>query len=163
MDDGRHALLVVDVQKGFVNEQTAHIPALVEALQYRYDDVFVTRFVNASASPYRTLLCWDGMAPETEDVSFAFRVRPDAVILEKDGYTCVTPSFLAMLRDRGVTAVDICGVDTDACVLKCAMDLFESGVRPVVLASCCASSAGSAAHAAALDILVRVIGRDQVV
>jgi len=163
MDDERHALLIVDVQKGFVNGQTAHIPALVEALQYRYDDVFVTRFINPEGSLYRSLLRWDGMASETKDVDLAFRVRPGAVILEKAVYTCVTPSFLAMLRDRGVAAVDICGVDTDACVLKCAMDLFESGVRPVVLASCCASSAGPAAHAAALDILIRAIGQDQVI
>jgi len=35
--------------------------------------------------------------------------------------------------------VFIHGIDTDMCVLKIAMDLFDLGIEPVVLTDCCAS------------------------
>ena len=49
------ALLVVDVQVGFITDATAHIPAAVERLQGKYERVYATRFINAPASPYREL------------------------------------------------------------------------------------------------------------
>ena len=39
-------LLIVDVQKGFINDATRHIPARVADLAWRYDQVLVTRFIN---------------------------------------------------------------------------------------------------------------------
>ena len=53
------------------------------------------------------------------------------------------------------------GIDTDMCVLKCAMDLFDLGLEPVVWADCCASTAGLQAHLAGLAILGRNIGAHQ--
>jgi hypothetical protein len=49
-------------------------------------------------------------------------------------------------------------MDTDMCVLKIAMDLFDADVEPVVLVDCCASTAGLQAHLAGLSILSRNIG-----
>jgi len=40
------ALLIVDLQKGFINEHTAHIPALVQELIPSYQTIFATRFYN---------------------------------------------------------------------------------------------------------------------
>ncbi len=37
-------LLIIDVQKGFINEWTRHIPARVESLQSEFDRLWVTRF-----------------------------------------------------------------------------------------------------------------------
>jgi hypothetical protein len=43
------ALLVVDVQKGFINEHAAHIPDLVQGLIPHYQTIFATRFYNPEA------------------------------------------------------------------------------------------------------------------
>lgn len=157
----KRALLIVDVQKGFINDDTRHIPALVERLQYRYDYVFATRFRNTEDSPFRTLVEWDGMtAPE--DIVLAFQLKEDAVVLDKTVYTCVTEEFLSMLDAEGIEIVDICGIDTDICVTKCAVDLFENGFVPVVLKDFCATTGGRHLQVPALEILGRYIGKKQI-
>ncbi len=44
-------LLIIDVQQGFINAATRHLPPKVADLQDDYDHVFVTRFVNPPGSP----------------------------------------------------------------------------------------------------------------
>ena len=157
------ALLIVDVQVGFVNDATRHIVPKVEALQKRYVHVYATRFINVEGSPYRRLLDWHRFYAGSDDVPLAFEPVDGAVVLDKHVYTCVTPDFLRDLRDKGIEEVAICGIDTDACVSACAIDLFENGIRPVLLSDACASHAGAEYHEAALRILARLIGKRQIV
>jgi nicotinamidase-related amidase len=156
-------LLIVDVQNGFINDSTKHIPELVEKLQSSYQFVYVTRFFNKEDSFYRKLINWNRFDKTSTDFSLAFEPAPDAHILDKSIYTCVNASFLQELNGHGIDAVDVCGVDTDICVTKCAVDLFENGIIPRVLAKYCASHAGYVAHEAALRTLGRYIGKSQVV
>ena len=157
------ALLIVDVQNGFVNEKTAHIPPMVEKLQYDYDVVFATRFINLPNSPYRKLIKWNRFSPETGDIELAFHLREDAVVIDKYVYTCVDDSFLRLLAEKGITSVDICGIDTDICVTKCAVDLFEKRFTPFVLKEFCATTASEDIQEAALIILARYIGKSQII
>ena len=163
MEDSNTALLIVDVQVGFINDATRHILPKVEALQKRYKHVYATRFINADGSPYRRLLGWHRFYTDSDDVPLAFEPVGGVVVLDKYVYTCVTPAFLADLRDKGIEEVAICGIDTDACVSACAVDLFENGFRPVLLSDACASHAGAEYHEAALRILARLIGKNQIV
>lgn len=155
-------LLIIDVQQGFLNNATRAIPAKVAALQDDYDRVFVTRFVNPPDSPYRRLMGWQRFAPESLDAQLAFEPRGDATVLEKSVYSCVTPAFLERLRAERIEELHLCGIATDNCVLKCAVDLFEAGLRPVVLADHCASHAGAEYHKWGLAIIERFIGAAQV-
>ena len=128
MEDSNTALLIVDVQVGFINDATRHILPKVEALQKRYKHVYATRFINIEGSPYRNLLDWHRFYTDSDDVPLAFEPVGGVVVLDKYVYTCVTPAFLADLRDKGIEEVAICGIDTDACVSACAVDLFENGI-----------------------------------
>ena len=163
MENPRSALLIVDVQVGFVNDATRHIVPKVEALQHQYPYVYATRFINAEGSPYRKLLDWHRFYAGSVDVPLAFEPVDGVEVIDKHIYTCVTPAFLEDLRNKGVEEVAICGIDTDACVSACAIDLFENGFRPILLSGACASHAGSEYHEAALRILVRLIGKNQIV
>lgn len=155
-------LLVVDVQRGFVNTHTAHIPALVEAAQGDYQSIFATRFYNPEGSPFRTIMGWTRFAPGSADTELAFAPAPHVEVIEKPTYTCVTDGFVAKLRALETSEVHVCGIDTDVCVTTCAVDLFERGIRPVVLSRLCASHGGHDLHEAALRILKRDIGANQV-
>lgn len=155
-------LLIIDVQNGFINDATRHIPARVEDLARRYDAVIVTRFINREGSAHRRLIHWDRFAPGSEDTPLAFAPPEGAAMIEKYTYSCVDAGFRARLEVLGAEEVHICGIATDNCVLKCAVDLFESGFRPVVLADACASHAGADYHRWALKILKRMIGIEQV-
>ncbi|MCY3638555.1 MAG: cysteine hydrolase [Chloroflexi bacterium] len=157
------ALLIVDVQVGFVNDATRHILSKVVALQSQYAHVYATRFVNAEGSPYRKLLDWHRFYANSGDVPLAFEPVDGVQVIDKNVYTCVTPAFVEELRGKGIEEVAICGIDTDACVTQCAIDLFQNGFRPVLLSEACASHAGAEYHDAALRILARLIGKNQIV
>ena len=155
-------LLIIDVQKGFINDATRHIPARVTDLARNYDQIIVTRFINREGSAHRRLIHWDRFAPGSDDMALAFEPPAGAAIMDKSVYSCVDAGFLAHLKLIAAEEVHICGIATDNCVLKCAVDLFESGFRPVVLADCCASHAGEDYHLWGLKILKRMIGAEQV-
>jgi len=156
-------LVIIDVQKGLINEASKHIPGIVQDLQNQYDSVFVFRYVNPPHSPYRTLLSWNKFSQGSEETELAFTPRSGAEVVVKGLYSCMNDAFLRRLKELGVSEVHLCGLDTNACVLKTAVDLFELGLRPVVLSSACASHSGKDLHDAALTILERLIGPRQIV
>lgn len=157
------ALLIVDVQNGFVNEKTKHIPRLVEKLQYNYDLVIATRFINLPDSPFRRLIKWNRLSPGTNEIDLAFKPKEGIVVVDKYIYSCIDETFLRLLEDKGIDAVDICGIDTDICVTKCAVDLFERNMTPYVLRDYCATHADADIQEAALVILARYIGKSQII
>ena len=163
MKNPNTALLIVDVQVGFVNDATRHILPKVDALQKQYKHIYATRFINAEGSPYRKLLDWHRFYESSADVPLAFQPADGVIVIDKHIYTCITSAFLEDLRDKGIEEVAICGIDTDACVSACAVDLFENGFRPILLSEACASHAGPEYHKAALRILARLIGKRQIV
>lgn len=130
------------------------------ASQYTY--TIATRFFNQPNSNFWKLLHWNRFDRQSEDFPLVIDL-PDALIVDKPTYSCVTPEFISCLQGWGVSEVHICGIDTDICVMKCAVDLFEHGFRPVVLGATCASTAGQKYHEAALKILIRYIGSEQVI
>lgn len=156
-------LIVVDVQKGFVNDWTAAVPARVAALQYGFDVVIATRFVNPPGSPFRRLMDWPRFAPGSAESELAWTPRPDATVLDKTVYGALDDRLRALLAAADAATVHVAGIATDNCVLKTAVDLFEGGWRPVVLADYCASHGGPECHAAGLLLLRRFVGERQVV
>jgi nicotinamidase-related amidase len=158
-------LLVVDVQRGFINSFTEHVPGrirrLIEMGDYR--PVLFTRFVNIPESPYRTLLRWEACAepPDTELVEMLAPLAAEGDVYTKNGLTGVPEDLADRLRREHISQISLAGIDTDMCVLKVAMDVFDLGIEPVILVDCCASTAGLQAHLAGLAILSRNIGPHQ--
>ncbi|MBV9355693.1 MAG: cysteine hydrolase [Chloroflexi bacterium] len=158
-------LLIVDVQRGFLNEYTSHIPARLKRLIERreHDPVLFTRFVNSPDSPYHRILNWHECqeGSDTELAPGVFEHVDPAQIFIKQGHTGLPEELKSQLKEDGVERVAVAGIDTDMCVLKTAMDLFDLSIEPIVLVDCCASTAGLQAHLAGLAILSRNIGAQQ--
>jgi nicotinamidase-related amidase len=158
-------LLVVDVQRGFINEFTRHIPGRVKRLleMGEYAPVLFTLFVNVPDSPYQRLLDWHACAdpPETNLVDELTALADDGNVYKKHGLTGLPDALAERMRHEQFSEVNVVGIDTDMCVLKIAMDVFDLGIEPVVLVDCCASTAGLQAHLAGLAILSRNIGPHQ--
>lgn len=156
-------LFFIDVQNGFVSERTAHVlPRLAQlAEEFREGPVVATRFLNPRGGPYEQFMGWTRLrsAPET-DVLPQIAQKAD-LVADKEVYSACTPQVMDFLRAHDVTEVLLAGIDTDCCVLKTASDLFERGIRPVVLTDYCASNGGAASHAAAITVMLRTIGRRQ--
>lgn len=140
----KKVLLIIDVQKSAVVKP--EIPKKIEKLQYEYDVVFISKFIN-QASPLLKLLNWSGY----EDEKLAFSPKNEAIIYTKTGYTSYLPEM------KQFSEIHICGFDTDACVYKTALDLAEIGVRPIILKDYC-FSANQEYHDIGLKLLERNIG-----
>jgi nicotinamidase-related amidase len=159
------ALLVVDVQYGFLNDYTDHIPARIASLieRDRPDPSLFTRFINEPESPYRRFLDWHACQAEPE-TSIAEELTPyveQERVFAKPGLTGIPDELKLSLIERKIERIWIVGIDTDMCVLKVAQDIFDLGIEPLVLVDCCASTAGLQAHLAGLAVLARNIGAER--
>jgi nicotinamidase-related amidase len=158
-------LLVVDVQVGFVNDYTRHIPSRIRALIERgaYDPLLFTRFVNAPDGPYQRFLRWTACAtaPETDLAPEIEHFAQPERTFTKPGYAGISDELRSYLLEHRIDRVALVGIDTDMRVLKIAMDVFDLGIEPRVLVDCCASTAGLQSHLAGLAVLARNIGADQ--
>jgi nicotinamidase-related amidase len=159
--------LIVDVQRGFVNEHTAAVPAEIERFLdgrgAEFERIFASRFVNEQDSGFRRLIEWDGLtgSPETDLCPEIERFPLE--VLDKHVYSSMTGDFVDRLRGEAIQDVYLAGIDTDICVMHNAMDAFDAGLTPWVLAPLCRSHAGPELHRAALSILRRGIGGNQVI
>ncbi len=156
------ALLVVDVQNGFMNDNTRDLPHKIEELQYKYKTVLALQFINLEGSMFRRELNWTKLSLNTDEIELAFVPREDILIFPKYVYG-VSPQLLEYLKDNNVTSIDVCGLNTDGCVTKICMDLFDNGIQPKVLSDYCASTVGKLIHEQALVSLKHIIGANNVI
>ncbi len=161
--NNKKCLIIVDVQKGFINNHTKHITANINNLLESFDVIFATKFYNKIGSFYDTLINWGHVRKDTDGFKLAFTPNNKTEIIEKSIYSCVTPSFLKKLKRYNIEKICICGIDTDICVTKCAVDLFENGIIPFVIENYCASTAGQQAHICGISTLKRYIGAKQII
>ena len=167
--DGRAhppTLVVIDVQNGFVNERTrSALPfasKLIEHWQAKRWPVVFTRFHNAEGSGYERWLAWTGLrAHDQTALHDSVAAYADSVV-DKTIYTAFTSEGDDALGVHPGDTLVICGIDTDSCVLKTALDAFERDVRPVIAIDACATDGGAVAQQAARLVLERTVGSDQV-
>ncbi|MGH3521999.1 MAG: cysteine hydrolase [Mycobacterium sp.] len=170
MNEPKPVLVVVDVQNGFVTEHSQPVVPIIADLVRRWQaahgDVVFTRYLNYPGSPFERLIGWSKMidAPETDLVAeLTPHVGSQAPVIDKYIYTLFTPEGTQLIDERGWTDLYVCGIDTEICVLKTAVDAFEHNLTPWILKDACASHSGPEAHAAGLFIAGRFIGTNQII
>jgi nicotinamidase-related amidase len=170
MSERKPVLVVVDVQNGFITEHSRPVVPVIVDLVRRWQAadgaVVFSRYLNYAGSPFERLIGWTKMAnePETGIVTeLAPYIHPDTPVVDKYIYTLFTPEGTHLVNERGWTDLYICGIDTDICVLKTAVDAFERNLTPWILKDACASHSGPEAHAAGLFIAGRFIGANQII
>lgn len=160
-------LVVIDMQKGFLNDDSdfviPRVVDLIKEFRERSMPVIFTRFLNVVGSPYENLIGWKGLIKD-EEIDLAEEIQPYAdIVINKNFYTSLTDEFCELAEKRDWKTFVICGVSTESCVLKTAVDIFENNLVPIVVADACASDSGEAHHEAGLLILTTLIGRSQIV
>jgi nicotinamidase-related amidase len=155
------ALLLVDLQRGFVSAATGDLPSRVAAVldehEHRFELVVASRFVNDETSPVRRLLGYEGMADESEIALCDGIERAMVRVQDKTTYA-LGERLGRLLATHRTRTLFLAGMDTHACVLHEAMDAFDRCIRPIVLHDLCASGDGPDAHRAALLVLRQSIG-----
>ena len=136
-------LIVVDLQKGFMTkpnyiELAKKISKFLNKNQENYSKIFFTKFINDKGSLYETKLNWTELQ-RGETQEFAIELPQNAIILEKHGYG-LDLEDLGKIKKLGVKEIDICGLQTDACVYAISFQLFDAGIFPNVLINYCSTS-----------------------
>lgn len=159
------ALLVVDMQNGFVTEECRvilpNVKALIDTSRKRNHKILFTKFINEEDSGYVKWIGWRRLMHSPETDLIPELIEYDSLAHHKTQYSSFTPEVEALLRTRQTDRVVLCGVATDGCVLKTAVDAFERGIEPIVAVDACHSHAGREVHEAGLLLLGRFIGKRQ--
>ncbi|MFJ1594722.1 isochorismatase family cysteine hydrolase [Kitasatospora albolonga] len=170
MDISSAALVVIDVQNGFVNHHSRHVVPAVSGLVAQWSaagrPVVFTRYFNYPDSPYERFFQWYRLQqpPETDIVPELAEAAARAhAVVDKTGYTLFVPEAAELVRRAGWTDLVFCGIATESCVLKSAADAFEHGYAPWIVTDACASDAGPDVHDAGLTVARRLIGTGQLV
>lgn len=159
----QQALIVVDVQNGFLSPYTRRaLPHIHNLLELDWGLVIATRFYNAEGSPFRKQIHWNRLSSE-EEITLDPKVEKRAdVIIDKPTYG-VGSKLLELLAKHNLTSATVVGIDTDVCVLQNAAQLFDAGITTTVDHRACATNGGPQAEQAAIALLRRTVGGDYVI
>lgn len=162
-NDGKSLLLVIDLQKSFINNNTSEIPLKVEKLikNNNFDYVAFTKFVNFDTCNFNTVLNYKGCMSE-EDRRIVVDTGNNKVF-SKSIYTALNDELINYIKDNNIDIIYLCGIDTDACVLKTAIDLFENNYNFRIIENCSMSHSGKEYHEFAIKMLRKLVGVSNVI
>lgn len=158
LTQGNIGLLIVDLQEGF-NPSPDLVEKIKKLTEQDYAAVFATKFVNMTDSQYRSQLDYTNMSAEDPAIDLVFR-EPRSKTLIKPGYG-LSPEQIDLLKSTGINTWHLCGLQTDACVMACAFNLWDSGLIPVLISDCCEASSEKA-HEEAVASFTRQFGINNV-
>lgn len=156
-------LLIIDVQKNFINDNTKKIPNKITNLinKNHFDYIAFTKFINDENSNFYKMLNYKGCINE-DDRKIVFDTQNNKVFTKRI-YTAVNDEFKTYIKENEIKKVYLCGIDTDACVLKTAIDLFENNIDVKVIENCCMSHSGKKYHNYAIKMLKKLIGKESII
>lgn len=142
-------LLVVDLQPEFRDNdgQYERILEFVRTTK-NYDRIIATKCFNLSSSPFIKYNAWHDCLGEVKELEFT-----PYYIIGKSTYGLVDYDIL----DKD-WEYDIIGFNTDSCVFKIAMDMFDRKYDFKVLTQYCYSSNGLKNHLRGKDVLRANLG-----
>ena len=146
------------MQKGFMTkpnyiELKDKINYLIE--KETYTNYIFTKFINEDKSFYETKLNWYELK-DKESQSICVNIPKNAIILDKYGYG-LSKEQIELIKTLKVVTVDICGLQTDACVYAIALQLFDNGIYPNILINYCQTSPSR--NKIAKEILIHQFGK----
>lgn len=100
------------------------------------------------------------MSPE--DQNLVLPLMDKDMVFDKTSYSPLTDDFLDFLTKERFDAAYICGIETDSCVLATAFALFDMGIKPIIIIDCCATCAGDELQSAAIMIMDRAFGKENI-
>ena len=158
-------LIVIDVQKYFLNEETEPIVKKIQSfLQEKskeFSAIFFTVFKNDPASPLWKISGWKECkdSPDTDICDEVKEFINDKNLFYKNNLSAYkVPAIQNWLKENADSEVYLCGFDTDSCILATAYDLFDHGIKPIVLENLTGSTSTENLHNPAIQMVKRNIG-----
>ncbi len=158
----KECLVIVDVQKGFLNNSTMFISQKIKELcdKRKFDIIVSTKFINNELTPHYQYTNWKGMLDKGSQELDPYIKKISERIFDKSVNTVFTEEFIKFIEDNKIEKMIFVGIDTDCCVMKSAFDCFDKKIPFEVITECCASSGGDKYHKSACMIMKRSLGTD---
>ena len=156
-------LLVIDVQNDFINDNTVMVKDKIDKLieSNEYNNVVFTKFINNKNSIWYNKLNYEGCLLEAgQRIAVNTRNYP---VFDKYTYSALSIELKDYIEDNNIKSIYLCGFDTDACIYKTALDLFDNNYNVYVLKNYTMSHKGEELHKVFIDNLKRLIGKDHIV
>ena len=161
----KKALIIIDVQKGFINKLTNKIPSKIRNFILKHKDdyslIIFTKYINHKNSNFVKNLNWKGFMKDkqTAIVDELREFINDKNLYVKYTYSSfVNNKLLKYLKNNKIRQVELAGIDTENCVLTFARDAFDRGFKVVVFKNLSASHSSLQLHNSALEIIKENIG-----
>ena len=156
-------LLVIDLQKEFINEFTKKSISEISNLinSKKFDKILFTKFINNKDNPIFKKLNWGGCMNE-ESSKICIDVENNYV-MDKETYTAYNEELIGYIKNNDIKNIYLCGIDIDCCVLVSALNLFENNYNVYILKDYCYSMSGEERKKLVIDILKHNIGGDYIV
>lgn len=165
----KNALLIIDVQNGFISENTETLPIKIRAFikSHNFDFILFFKFLNKENSNWVKILNWRGMFTQDE-IEIAKELKEFSKgnnTFEKEAAFSIFSSneFLSFLEQNKIEKLFMCGLDTHACIFMSAMDAFEKGFDVKVIEDLCDASHGVEYHDIAIKMLKSNLGKNVVI
>ncbi|MEE1072748.1 MAG: isochorismatase family protein [Cellulosilyticum sp.] len=154
-------ILLVDIQEGYMRDELRNLPKDIEKhiKNYDYYLVIATRFINKNDSLHKADIHIKDMTVFSSKAKLVEPIEKISdFVLMKSTYTSLTEDVVKLLEKNQVKQVYIAGLNTETSILATAFDLFDKGIKPVILSHLCNSVNGQEINKAALDILRKAVG-----
>lgn len=163
-----NALLVIDLQKYFINENTKFLPGRIADFieKHRFDYTVFFQYFNTPNSNFVKIHHWNNMfgSPETDIVDELSQYLTGNNLFRKFSFSVFkAEGFNEFIKSNSIQELFLCGIDTDACVLLSEMEAFERGFDAKVVEDLCGSHSGFEYHQKAIDLLEKNIGKQAVI
>ena len=163
------ALIVIDAQKYFLNKWTEpkvkpilnNIKNYLDVNLQKYSLIYFTIFRNDKNSPSWLISGWKDCT-RSPDIDLFDELKnftnKNNVVYKNILSAAKKPQIIEALKENKVQEVHLCGFDTDCCVLATAYDLFDLGLKPVILENLTWSTSKDKLHNAAIKMVNKNIG-----
>ena len=144
-----------------MNEELRNLPKDIEkhVKNYDYDLVIATRFINKNDSLHQSDIHIKDMTVFSSKAKLVGPIDQIAdFVLLKSTYTSYTADVAKLLEKKDIKQVYIAGLNTETSILATALDLFDKGIKPVILSHLCNTINGKRINEAALEILRIAVG-----
>ncbi|MFA5131149.1 MAG: isochorismatase family cysteine hydrolase [Patescibacteria group bacterium] len=161
----KKALIIIDVQKGFINKLTK--PIVIKIRKYilktnnHYDLLIFTQYFNRKGSNFIRSLKWSGFMDKNQtDLADEIKelINGNHLFPKFTYSSFVDNKLFSLLKKNKIDQVELAGFDTENCVLTFARDAFDRGMSVLVLKNLTASHSSPRLHKAALEIIKHNIG-----
>lgn len=156
-------LLIIDMQEGFrYAESEAILPNLLKLRKSFKGKIVFSKFANDRGLLFGKQLNWKKFQREKDKKLFSELQALNDIEFEHNGYTVLNEDLIKFIKDNNITKVYLCGIYTDVCIIKTAMDLFDKKIKTFVIEDACNSLHGKDIHDSAIESLRHILSRKQI-